>query len=127
MVSPLRYHRLWLLLGFGAVFAVAIASLVSLNIRVPDIPYQDKLMHAIIYAGLTTWFLQIYHGWQAWGIIVLLMLGMGLGIELLQGLTPTRTPEVLDLLANGIGVALASLIAWTPLRYTLVRIDQALP
>jgi VanZ family protein len=129
MMSPLRYRRLWILLGFGSILAVGVASLVSINLNPLnlDIPLQDKLIHAVVYAALTAWFMQIYHGWPAWGVIMLSMLVLGLGLELLQGLTPSRAPEALDLLADGIGITFASIVAWTPLRYVLLKIEQVLP
>ncbi len=126
MTSPLRYRWFWLLLGFSFILAVGIASLMSLNLAT-HFSYQDKLIHAVVYAGLTAWFMQIYHGWPAWGVVMLSMLVMGLGLELLQGLTPSRTPEALDLLADGVGITLAGVVAWTPLRYTLMKIEQVLP
>ena len=127
MQSPLRYRWFWLLIGVAIILLVVVASLVSLNLYSTQIPHQDKLIHAIVYAGLTAWFMQIYHGWPAWGMIMLLMLIMGLSLELLQGLTPSRTPEALDLLADGVGIILAGIVAWTPLRYTLLKIEQVLP
>ena len=126
MTSPLRYRWFWLLLGFGFILAVGVASLISLNLS-PHFSHQDKLIHAAVYAGLTAWFMQIYHGWPACGIIMLSMLATGLGLELLQGLTPSRAPEALDLLADSVGITLAGIVAWTPLRYTLLKIEQALP
>jgi len=126
MTSPLRYRWFWLLLGFGAILLVGVASLISLNLN-SYFSYQDKLVHAVVYAALTAWFMQIYHGWPAWGVIMLSMLVMGLGLELLQGLTPSRAPEALDLLADGVGITLAGVVAWTPLRYTLMKIEQVLP
>ena len=126
MTSPLRYRWFWLLLGFSAILAVGVASLLSLNLTL-HFSYQDKLIHAVVYAALTAWFMQIYHGWPAWGVIMLSMLVMGLGLELLQGLTPSRAPEALDLLADSVGITLAGVVAWTPLRYTLLKIEQVLP
>ena len=129
MTSPLRYRWFWLLLGLGAILLVGVASLASFTLQSFNfnIPHQDKLIHAIVYAALTAWFMQIYHGWPAWGVIMLSMLVLGLGLELLQGLTPSRVPEAMDLLADGVGITLASVVAWTPLRYTLVKIEQVLP
>jgi glycopeptide antibiotics resistance protein len=47
---------------------------------------------------------------RRWRLAVAIVL-LGIGIELLQGLTPNRQPDVLDALANSGGVLLGWLAA----------------
>lgn len=71
----------------------------------------DKLLHLMAFFFLALWpalslkkLRHIY--WSA-----VLLAGMGVAIEGLQGLTPTRVPSVEDALANLAGIAFALLLA----------------
>ncbi len=71
----------------------------------------DKLEHFASYALLMSWFAQLYlvsRSRMAWLIGFVLMGGL---LELLQGLTPTRSPEWLDMLADSGGALVAYLFA----------------
>jgi len=84
----------------------------------------DKWVHAASYAVLT--------GLLAWGqgsregaavaVLATLAVGYGGGIELLQGLVPSRSLSGLDLLANGVGAALGGTL-WIALVASVDTLD----
>jgi glycopeptide antibiotics resistance protein len=69
-----------------------------------DFEASDKVGHVLAYAVLMFWFCQIYLSGARLlhGVVFLLM---GIGLEVLQGLSGLRSYEVLDMLANALGVA----------------------
>lgn len=109
------------------VAGVVIASLVparTIEALLGDL--NDKLEHAAAYAGLMVWFGGMFRrSLQVWIAIALVVLGGG--IELLQGLTPTRTPDVLDLAADSVGVLLAMVLSLTLLHGWCQRIERLFP
>lgn len=67
----------------------------------------DKAQHALGYGVLALLLIasqRVHRPWRA-GLIVL---AIGIGLELMQGLTPERSMDALDLLANALGIGLAS-------------------
>ena len=86
----------------------------------------DKLEHAAAYAGLMAWFGGMFRrSSQLWVGAALVALGGGL--ELLQGLTATRTPDVLDLAADTIGVLIGLVFSMTVLTRWCLRIESLFP
>jgi len=125
-METLRYHRFWLFLGFLLVIATLITSLIPLNMG-HGVPHQDKLLHMTGYGMLTLWFLQIVRNQNALILIPLAMAMLGISVEILQGLTGYRYPDKMDALANGIGCLGAALLALTPVRDTLLKLERFLP
>ena len=126
-VNPdLRYRRLWLFIGYGLIAVVIYLSLTSSPVHIDtELPYQDKLLHALAYFGLTFWFLQIYHirhhrlGW------VIFFIGLGLLLEYLQGFDPKRYTEAGDMFANALGVVAAVVLSGTArFRFVLVNFER---
>jgi len=66
-------------------------------------PQADKLRHAAAFIAL--WALgqraRLQPGW----VLALVLLTFGIGIELLQALTPHRQPSLADVLADAVGIA----------------------
>jgi len=71
--------------------------------------HTDKIVHLAGYALLTFWWAQLVTR-QRWKLALAAVI-FGIVIELLQGFTPDRQPDVLDALANTCGVLLGWLIA----------------
>jgi VanZ family protein len=125
-MKPLRHKRLWLTVGWALVGLVAAVSLVPVPPETVTFKAQDKVLHLAVYGGLMLWFGAIYRTrGPRRGIGALLVL-MGLALELAQGATGYRSPQVLDALANGIGVLLGWLLAHTRLGQTLRHIESRL-
>ena len=73
----------------------------------------DKWVHAVSSGALTAllaW-ARRSHDAVAVAAIAALVIGYGAGIELLQGLVPSRGTSVPDLLANAVG-AVSAALAW---------------
>lgn len=79
---------------------------------VPDLGVSDKIMHASAYFGLMVWFAGLYRR-GFYPLIAGVLLALGLGLDLLQGLTETRSFDWRDIGMNSAGVVaglLASLL-----------------
>ena len=100
-------ERLWKAVGWFGVAAALALSLMPPVLKEPG--HSDKLVHLAGYAVLMFWWAQLVTR-QRWKLAVAVVL-FGAAIELLQGLTPDRDPDVLDALANTGGVLLGWLAA----------------
>jgi len=125
-INPdLRYRKLWLLVGYLLIALVIFLSLTSSPVEIDtDLPYQDKLLHALAYFLLTFWFMQIYHIRHHVFRWVIFFLCLGLLLEYLQGFDSRRYSEVGDMLANALGVAVALVLSRTQLRFMLARLER---
>lgn len=74
----------------------------------------DKAQHALAYAFLCWWWLQALEGRRPVRL-ALALAAVGVGIELLQGLSLYRSFQFADMLANVIGIGLGLLVCRTPL------------
>jgi hypothetical protein len=86
---PLKLVKVWYFIGATMLAGVALVSLMP----APDIGVSDKLSHLVTYFLLSGWFSLLAGnraslGWTAIGLI-----GYGMLIELLQGMTTYRYPE----------------------------------
>ncbi len=105
-MNPLKFLRLWTLIGCGLVILVVVLSL-SPSLPPPvDFPWADKFYHLLAYAVLMLWFAQLHprsrYGWLVCGFIAL-----GILLEILQSQSGIRTGEVWDAAANSLGVLLS--------------------
>ena len=73
----------------------------------------DKLGHFAAYGLLMLLFCQIYVLRKTRIAYALAFTAMGIALEFLQGMTDTRTFDVMDMLANTIGVALGWTVVFT--------------
>ena len=121
----LRYRKLWLIIGYMLIALVIFLSLTSHPVRInTNLPYQDKLFHALAYFVLTFWFMQVYHIRNHVFRWVIFFLCLGLSMEYLQGFEPKRYSEVGDMAANTLGVAAALALSRTQLRFMLARLER---
>jgi VanZ family protein len=100
--------RLW---RVGGWFGIAVTLMLSL---MPPFlnegsGHTDKIVHLCGYAVLMFWWAQLVTE-RHWKLAIAVVL-FGIAIELLQGLTPARQPDVFDALANTGGVLLGWLFA----------------
>jgi len=122
-IEHLRFKRLWLSIGVLLVVAVVIASVVRQPDFISEISYSDKLVHFIVYACLMGWFAQIFRHDLTRFLFVVLLAGLGGGIEFLQAATPTRNFDSGDMVANACGVLLAWALAYTWVGNILPRVE----
>ncbi len=101
-----------LCLGVGWL-GVAAALVFSLGPATPQGPVEhaDKLVHLAGYATLMFWWAQLYTAFPQRLRLAAALVLLGIAIEGLQGMTPTREPDVWDVLANTTGIVLGGWLA----------------
>ena len=95
--AKLRWFRMWLALGICLIAAVFYFSLTPIAIPAEHF---DKLFHALTYALMMGWFVQLYNGRRSHLLLAIGFMSMGVSIEILQGFHPMRYFDVLDTLAK---------------------------
>lgn len=123
-MKPLKFPRLWLILGWAMVSAVVIMSVVpSPDVLVP-LPASDKLVHLLAYSVLMLWFGCIYAPGKRYLILGLILMLIGVILELLQGMTPYRYFEYKDMIVNGLGVFIGWSLSLTRVSSFLIFVEQ---
>jgi len=102
---PLRLAWLWALGGVAGASLGVVLSLWPGGAPLP-VHVWDKLQHVVGYFLLVFWYVGIYPRARD-PLIGAAALGFGILIEGLQALTPTRSAELGDVLAEVIGIAVA--------------------
>jgi VanZ family protein len=100
-------------LGWAYVAFIWIMSLIPITL--PDVPNSDKIGHFLAYGLLTLWFGLACQ--KKPSLIFLLASLMGVTIEFAQALTPYRSFDPHDMLANACGALLGTLLALALLRF----------
>ena len=108
--DSLRYRSLWLVMGWALVLAIVYFSLAPQPVSIP-VEHGDKIGHLAAYAGVMLWFAQLYSGNTARLLLAGGFTALGIGLEFAQLFTATRTFELADMVADGIGVAGGWLVA----------------
>ncbi|QDU61648.1 VanZ like family protein [Planctomycetes bacterium Pan216] len=119
MKRPKYLHR-WCIL-ITACYMGMIFLLSSLEIRSDSpiswaeellrrIPYIDKIVHSGIYTGLG-FFLLLALGRRRWLLAGFIGLVFAASDEFHQAFVPTRSPDVIDWLADALGLGLGMLLA----------------
>lgn len=122
----LRYARLWFWVGILLTASIILLSLINPPDQVKSILLNDKLAHTFAYVVLMGWFVQIFQHRAARIVCGCLFVTMGVGIEFVQGMTPHRQFDVLDMVANTSGVLLAWILAYTWMGSILVWFERTL-
>jgi hypothetical protein len=120
---PLAYLVFWRIVAWVLVLVTVVLSLLPQPPTLPDILGWDKALHALAYLVLMWWFRSVYGSHWRWPLF---LLGLGIGLEVLQGLSGIRTADFQDVIADGLGILTGAALARTPLDRALVWIDQAL-
>jgi VanZ family protein len=107
---PLLVRRAWWAIAW---FGVALVIYLSLMHNPPRLTVQngDKLEHIAAYATLMLWFAQLLPKRGQRIACAAALVGLGVAIEFLQGLTDYRAFSVWDMVADAIGVAAGWLLA----------------
>lgn len=109
----LRYARLWLWLGILMIATVIFLSLINPPKAAVSFLSKDKLVHCFAYACLMGWFTQIFRRHLARFLFFVFFTAIGIGVEFIQGILPTREFDILDMVANTSGVLLAWGLSYT--------------
>jgi VanZ family protein len=126
-VHPLRFYKLWLIIGwFLIAFVIVLSLMPPLPSSTPlfNLPYGDKIGHCTAYFILMGWFAQIYFTPQQRRYCLIGFIAMGILLELLQGLEVIRHADWKDALANSVGVVLAWQMTKTHARHLLLHFEQ---
>ena len=125
---PLRFPRLWLVLGWLFVILALLVCLAPAS--APGLgglfAVNDKVEHAAGYMVLTLWFAGMYpRSRYAW--IAIALFSMGVVVEILQGwMSVGRNRDALDVLANSTGIAIGLSLALTVMDGWAQRIESLL-
>lgn len=122
----LRYRLAWLTGGWLLVGLVIYLSLTPHPPEPLSFHNVDKFEHAFAYGSLALWFCQIYLSARSHMIAVVLLIGMGIGLEFMQKWTGYRHFDLWDMVANSIGALLGFLLARTALGRLFVAVETAL-
>lgn len=120
----LHYRAAWLAGGWLLVALVVTLSLMPHPPEPLAFSHADKLEHAASYASLSWWFCQLYR--RAEARVMAALVALGVALEFVQGWTGYRYFDVLDMLANSVGVLLGWLAARTPLGCAFAGIERLL-
>lgn len=123
-MRPLRLVKVWLPLGWLAVFLLIYQSLNPSPPELPEWPLGDKMAHLIAYTGTMLWFGFIYKPGKKYLLLGLSLILLGVALELLQGASGYRTMEVSDASANALGVFAGWLLAHTRVSSTLLWTER---
>jgi VanZ family protein len=123
-LRPLHFPRLWLGLWLAMLAITLAVCLVPLPRLDLPVSHFDKLEHLLGYAVLSAFAAMLFATTRARVIAAMALLALGVAIEGLQALTPWRSADVLDLLANLLGVACGALVAITPAARTLQALEN---
>ena len=125
MLQPekLRYHRLWLTLGFCLLILIGYKSLEPIQIAVEGFDHIDLVLHFLAYFVLTAWFQQIHTRQSLLLIAVAITLYSGV-LELAQNYVPIRKTNWSDFLTNLSGILFATFLNRTALHGTLKSFEK---
>ena len=92
------------MLWAAGAFLILVLSLLPKDLMISELPLSDKIAHFLAY-GAVSWLGAMAASTSRRRLyLALAMLGLGVLLELAQTWVPGRTPEMLDGLANTLGV-----------------------
>ena len=121
---PVRYPWVWLSLGWLLVLGVIVGSLVP-GEMLRAVTINDKIMHAGAYFVLMVWFAGLYRR-SRHPLIAAVLIALGVGLDMLQGATETRTLDILDIGADAAGILAGLLLSVWVLEGWCVRLERLL-
>ena len=106
----MKLRALWLAIGWGLVATIV---WLSVTPRPPDIGIEhgDKLGHFAAYGAVMFWFCQLYPRLPGRVAYAAGFIAMGVALEFVQRSLGYRTFEVLDMVADAVGVGLGLVVA----------------
>lgn len=118
-----RYAFIWRSIGWIMLVGVLVLFLIPIPPSVETFSYEDKIYHALVFALLSLWYLQLY---PKPGLIIVAFILFGLLVEWLQSFTPYRTADLGDFAADILGVFIGRMLYWTLLSTIVKRLDTEL-
>ena len=121
-LPALKTPRLWFGLAYAMLAMVGVLSLIPS----PDIGDSDKFMHFFTYFVLSAGFTTLSRFNRSLLFIAAGLIGYGILLEFLQGMTGYRFMDVYDMLANSAGVICGLLVRVTTLPEWFRKIESAI-
>ena len=118
----LRLHGIWRAVGIALIATVLTLSLMPIEADLGE--NRDKLWHFLAYGTLMFWFGMLIPARRRQLVIALAFCAMGAGVEFLQDMTPYRSYELADMMANSVGVLIGWSVVLTPLKHSLAWIED---
>jgi len=97
-------HRLKTYLGVAFLIVILPMFLVSVPKTGVNLPYIDKVVHITFHFIVAAWFLLAREKIMT---VILICGGYGLAVEFMQSFTRYRSFELMDIVANLMGLAIA--------------------
>lgn len=97
----------------GGIFWVGLVIYLSVAaVALPQLPSSigDKINHAVAYGFLMLWFGQIFHSKLSRLYLAMAFISLGMAMEIAQGALPHRWFDLMDGLANTVGVVLGLIL-----------------
>jgi len=118
LLTPSRVRRLQALAAFGLWAAILVVIVLCLipGQDVPDIGVGDKYEHTVAYLGLAGLAMIAARSRRQAAVYLVGLVVLGAVIEVLQQFSPGRSPDVMDALADTIGVVVGGLLGWIAVR-----------
>jgi VanZ family protein len=118
--------RLWFIGGLLLIAAIVFFSLTPHPLE-SNIPEGDKLHHLLGYGVLMAWWSQLKLQQADRLRLAIGFIALGIVMEVAQGFTPTRQPDVFDALANTTGILLGWLASPPRIPNFYARLAAAFP
>ncbi len=104
MSSPAHHRMLYRAVFWGMCLGIFVLAMLPKNSSSIAFPYADKIVHAMAFMGLG------FIGGVAYParilVLAFFLVLLGAAIEVAQGFTPDRSPELFDFFADVVGIAL---------------------
>ena len=113
------------MLGWLFVLCVIVGSLIPGPALEHVVHYNDKVLHASTYFALMVWFAGFYRPGLYLAIAGVLV-ALGVTLDLLQGLTETRSFDLYDIAMNTGGVAVGLILSFALIGGWCQRVEQRL-
>jgi len=126
-MRELKLKTLWWAMAWALLAFVFIASLIPMPTPPVQLPEGfDKYEHIAAYGSMSFYFGQLFSRFTLHLRYAVALFCMGALLEVLQGLTWYRSPDLYDLAANSVGVVLGLLLCLTPLKSLVATLDAKL-
>ena len=122
----LRFSALWLGLGWLVIAVIFYFSLSHHSLEPHTHLPIDKVEHFSAYVGLMWWFSQLYTRTSQRVWLAIALVGMGILVEILQGMTGYRDMSAGDAVADTLGILVGWWLVGTRFGNVLSRLDQKL-
>jgi len=117
------YSFVWRFIGLIMLIIVLVLFLIPVSPSIETFSYEDKIYHALVFAFLCVWYLQLY---PRPILIAVAFILFGLLVEWLQSFTSYRTADIWDFAADSLGVGIGFILYRTVAGTLVQQLDTRL-